>query len=256
MKETQLVNGAVSVRASIPFSPVGPKPAIIALIGEPRELVGAGFVAVTYTIDWRLLKRPTPPPAAQAVGKWVLASPSAAVLGEAYLREIVTTATEYIPAIIDWLETVPEVDTRHIGMAGASTNGFVTLQATAANRRIRAAVALAACADYHSFLRDSSMGMEGKPLALDPAYDRWIQSQEIIRHPRLMVHAALFMKNRVGDQLIPVACADETAKVLAPAYARAGSPERFRYLRVEGTEHGSGEEERRETLAWFQEWLQ
>jgi hypothetical protein len=61
---------------------------------------------------------------------------------------------------------------------------------------------------------------------------------------------------RTGDDLIPVTCADETAKALARAFAAAGAPERFQYRRVEGTSHGTGPEESREMLAWFQEWLQ
>ena len=51
-------------------------------------LLAAGFVAVTYSVNWNRGAAPAPTPAAQAVGKWVLASPSAGVLGEQYLREI------------------------------------------------------------------------------------------------------------------------------------------------------------------------
>lgn len=257
VKETRLVNGAVSVRLDIPLSPVGPKPTVIALFGDTHQFVAAGFVAVTYNINWALLKGPAPPPPPQqVVGKWVLASPSAAVLGETYLRGIASTATDYVPKIIDWLVTVPDVDATRIGMVGVSTNGFVTLQAVAADRRIRAAVAVAACGDYHRFLRYSSMGMEGRPLDLDPAYDRWVQSQEIIRNPRPVVHAALLMVNRVPDELIPISCADETARALARAYKRAGAADRFRYVRVPEAGHGIGLEERRETLVWLQDWLQ
>jgi hypothetical protein len=257
VKETRLVNGAVSVHLDIPLSPPGPKPVVIALIGDRYQLVGAGFVAVTYSIDWSRLKGPppTPPPAEQTVGKWVLASPSAGMLGETYLRGIAGTASEYVPTIIDWLATVPEVDATRIGMAGGSTNGFVTLQAVAADRRISAAVVISACGDYHRFLRYSSMGMEGKPLDLDPAYDRWIRSQEIIRHPHRLVHAALLMVNHVADELIPISCADETARVLADAYARAGVSDRFRFLRVEQAGHGFRVEENSELIGWFQNWL-
>jgi hypothetical protein len=255
VREARLHNGAVTVRLEIPLASRGPKPAVIALIGDTHELIGSGFVAVSYTIDWAALKGPPPPPPQNTVGTWVLASPSAAVLGERYLREIAETATVYVPLIIDWLVTVPDVDPARIGMAGGSTNGFITLQAIAADRRIRAAVAVAACADYRVFLRDSSMGMRGEPLALDAAYERWIRSQEIIQSPRQVVHAALLMINRTGDELIPIGCADETAKVLSRAYARAGVPERFRYLRQEAAGHDLGPTERQEVLVWFQEWL-
>src|SRR5207244_9835841 len=172
----RLASGAVSVRADIPLVPAGPKPAVIALVGDTHQLVGAGFVSVTYSINANLLRNAPPPapPAELTVGKWVLASRSASRLGEKYLHEIIATGEEYVPIILDWIQTLPEVDPHRIGMVGSSTNGFITLQATARDHRIRAAVAIAACGDYRDFLRRSSMGMDGKPLELDPSYARWI----------------------------------------------------------------------------------
>lgn len=258
VKEATLANGTVSAHLEIPLDPAGPKPAVIALLGDTHQLVGGGFVAVRYSINWTLIKGapPTPLPAEHSVGKWVLASPSADVLGERYLRDIAATATVYVPAVINWLETVPEIDATRIGMAGGSTNGFITLQAVAADRRIRAAVAIAACGDYHRFLRYSSMGMGDAPLDLAPAYNQWIQSQEIVRNPHQVVHAALLMVNRVDDQVIPISCADETARVLEQAYRRADATDRFRYVRRPVAGHGIGAEENNETLAWFEQWLQ
>ena len=254
VRETALVNGTVNVQMNIPLTPAGPKPTLIALVGDMSPLQ-AGFIVVTYTVRWDLIQGNTPAaPAEATVGKWVLASPSAAVLGERYLRQIAATANEYVPAIIDWLETMPEVDAARIGMVGGSTNGFVTLQAVAADRRIWAAVAIAACGDYLGFLQNSSMGMEGKPLALDPVYAQWVRSQQIIEHPDRLVHAALLMTNRIGDELIPIGCADETARVLTEAFARAGRPDHFRFVRIEGAGHGIGTEERQEVQAWFDKW--
>jgi predicted acyl esterase len=185
-----------------------------------------------------------------------LASPSADVLGERYLRQISATATDYVPIVIDWLATLPEVDSERIGMAGISTNGFVTLQAVAADRRIRAAVAISACGDYHDFLQHSSMGTGEASLALAPAYEAWLQTQEIVKHPQDVVHAALLMVNKIGDELIPISCGDETARVLERAYRRAGAADRFRYVRLPVASHGMGPDENSETFAWFQQWLQ
>ena len=257
VKETRLAGGAVAVRADIPLVPSGPKPAVIALLGDTHQLVGAGFVTVTYSVNRNLLKHPQPPapPAEETVGKWVLASRSASRLGETYLHEIAATADEYVPMILDWMQTLPEVDPHRIGMVGSSTNGFITLQATARDRRIRAAVAIAACGDYRDFLRRSSMGMDGKPLELDPSYARWIARQELVRHPQGVVHAAVLMVNRIDDPLIPVSCADATAEVLARAYEHAGTPERFRYVRVAEPGHGVGVQEGNEAMVWLQDWL-
>ncbi len=257
VRETQLLDGALTIHLDIPLSPSGPKPVVINLFGDSRPLLAAGFVAATYSINWALLKDALPPPAPAegGVGKWVLASPSASVLGERYLREIGLTATRYVPMVIDYLATVPEIDATRIGMLGGSTNGFITLAAAAHDRRIDAAVVVAACGDYRLFLRDSSMGMAGAPLALSPAYERWVKSQEVIRTPSDLVHVALLMVNRSGDQLIPVACADETARILSAAFARAGVADRFRYVRLPDAGHGYGPQEAAEAMAWLVRWL-
>ncbi|HLK91370.1 MAG TPA: hypothetical protein VKZ18_15840 [Polyangia bacterium] len=257
VREAQLENGPVSVHVEIPLAPAGPKPTVVSLLGDSRPLLAAGFVVATYQIHWALLKGEAapPPPEGAGVGKWVLAAPSAASLGEGYLRQIAATATEHVPRVLDYLATVPEIDVRRIGMAGGSTNGFVALQAAAADRRIRAVVALAACGDYRTFLRDSSMGMEGRPLALAPAYEAWIRNEELIEHPQRVVHAAVLMRDRVRDPLIPIACADRTARVLEAAYARAGVSERFRYERLEEEGHGIDQDDSRATVAWLVQWL-
>lgn len=257
VKEANLVNGAVSVRLDIPLEPPGRKPAVIALLGDTHPVVAAGFVAVTYTVRWGLLRmgQPTPSPAEQTVGKWVLASPSADVLGERYLRDIATTADTYVPAVLDWLVAQPEVDPERLAMVGSSTNGFVTLQAIAADPRLIAGVAIAACGDYHRFLQFSEMGMNGAPLQLSPEFAAWVRGQEVITHPERLTHAAVLMMNRASDRLIPIACADETARVLSEAYARAGVPQRFRFERMEGEGHGMAAPEIAATMAWLKQWL-
>ena len=254
VKETELAG--VVVQAKIPLEPAGPKPAVIALHAGTRPLLAAGFVAVTYKAK-AASPRPqaTPAAGAQAVGKWVLASPAADLLGKGYLHEIAAAADTVVPAVLDWMVTLPEVDPSRLGMAGSSTNGFVTLQATAVDPRLRVAVAIAACGDYQRFLQFSSMGMEGRPLALSPDYARWLEQQEVINHPDRLLHAAVVMINRSGDPLSPVSCADETARVLEEAYARAGQPQRFRYLRIEREGHGVGREEADAANAWLQQWL-
>jgi pimeloyl-ACP methyl ester carboxylesterase len=158
--------------------------------------------------------------------------------------------------VLDWLATQPEVDMRRLGIVGASTNGFVTLQALAAEPRLRAAVVIAACADYECFLRNSSMGLQGKPLALAPSYAAWVHEQDVLYAPQRVVHAALLMLNRTGDELIPYACAEETARVLRQAYAKADAPERFDLQAFDIEGHGIGPQETQATLAWLQRWLQ
>jgi len=225
VREAQLEGGAIVARLEIPLTPAGPKPAILANLNEATTMADAGVVVVTYRIDWGRLKGALPParPASEnTVGKWVLAAPSAQWLGEQYLRQIAATATIVVPKVIDYLETVPEVDATRLAITGASTNGFTALQAITADTRLRVATVVAACGAYEPFLQYSSMGMEGKPLALDPTYARWLESQEVVNHPGRVVHAALLMVNRVQDPLIPIRCADATDLALRRAYAAAG----------------------------------
>jgi dienelactone hydrolase len=257
VKEATLVNGAVAVRLEIPLQPAGPKPTVIALLGDKRPVRAAGWVAASYTVRRGAAggAPPTPAPDAPVVGKWVLASPSEALLGERYLRDISTTAEAYVPAVIDWLVAQPEVDATRLAMVGGSTNGFIALRAAAVDERLGVVAVIAACGDYERFLQGSGMGMNGQPLHLAPEYARWLHGQEVIRDPAALTHAALLMVNRAGDPLIPIACADETARVLTDAYARAGTPERFRYVRLEGEGHGFGPSEAELTMAWLQRWL-
>ena len=138
----------ITVRLEIPLAPAGRKPAVIALLGENDALRAAGAIVVSF-IDWSA--KPPPPPAENTAGKWVLASPSAAVLGREYLRSIARTANEVIPRVVDYLVTLPEIDPGRIGMTGSSTNGFITLEAVAADGRLSAAVAVAACGDHLRF---------------------------------------------------------------------------------------------------------
>ena len=252
VREANVPQHPITVRLEIPLAPAGRKPAVIALLGENDALRAAGAIVVSF-IDWSA--KPPPPPAENTAGKWVLASPSAAVLGREYLRSIARTANEVIPRVVDYLVTLPEIDPGRTGMTGSSTNGFITLQAVAADGRLSAAVAVAACGDHLRFLRFSSMGMAGQPLQLDPEYERWLHGQEPIRHSERLVHAALLVVNRVDDPLIPISCAESTAHVLERAYARAGVPERFRFVRTQESGHGVGKAEGEEALAWLRRWL-
>ena len=256
-REVQLDGDLITVRLHIPPAAESRRPTVIFTLGDRSTLLRQGFVVVTYRINRDVLKPEPPPhaPAETAAGKWVLASASAATLGRDYLRNITTIAVDAIPKIVDYLVTVPEVDPARIAFAGNSSNGFIALQATARDRRLVAAVVLAGCGDYHGFLRYSSMGMEGAALRLAPDYERWLRAQEVMRHPRGLVHAAVLMVNRDRDPVIPRACADTTAAALRAAYARAGTPERFRYTVLEGEQHGLDERELEETLVWLDRWL-
>ena len=251
VRDANLRNG-ITVRLDIPISAAAPMPAVIAMLGDSAQLRAAGMIAVSFA-DWR--PAPSPPASALPAGKLFLASPSADVLGRHYLETIAVTGTDTIPRVVDYLMHVPEIDARRLGITGASTNGFSVLQAAAVEPRLSVVVAAYTCGDYFRFLQDSTMGMEGAPLALDPAYAAWIHEQQPIDHADRLVHAAILLIAGAQDTIIPFSCAESTAKVLEQAYDAAGAPERFRFVRVDKG-HGFDANDQREVMAWLVRWMQ
>jgi hypothetical protein len=251
-RRTRLANG-LGVQLEIPPGP-GPRPAVINQhFGTAAALLARGVVIVSFT---RASAAPPPPsePLGATVGQLVLASPSAGVLGRAYLRAIVAAGTEDVPHVLDYLVTVPEIDSARIGIAGASTNGFAALQALAADDRLAAAVVAFACGDYFRFLRFSSMGMRGEPLTLDDDYARWLVAVEPDTHTPRPVPAALLLIGGTRDVLVPFSCVQATARKLGAAYAAAHVPERFRFIAVDRG-HGVGPAEQAEAVEWLARWL-
>ena len=261
VRVAQLENGLVTVRLELPPAPSGPKPTVISLLGENETIRAAGITVVTYRLNWDRLKgfRPPPEPAASqapknTVGVWLLASPTPKTVGQGYFGVIAANARA-VSTVIDYLGTVPDIDPARIAIGGTSTGGFIALEATA-DARIRAAVIIAACGDYHCFLHRSSLAMQGAPLDLDPAYDRRLREREPIRHPAHLTHAAVLLVNGTEDLAIPISCARATARTFARAYRHAGVPQRFRFVAVEGAAHNDiGERVRGESLAWLERWL-
>jgi dipeptidyl aminopeptidase/acylaminoacyl peptidase len=188
------------------------------------------------------------------VGKWLLASPSPAVIGQGYFKLVASSARDTVPRVLDVLDDDPDVDPHRLGIAGFSTNGFVALLAAAADARLRVAVAIAASGDLHCFLHRSTLAMNGEPLALDPKYDAWLRELDPRRHPGRLVHAALLMVNGRHDVAVPFVCAERTVGPLRRAYAAAHARDRFRFL-ASDEGHGFGAPERDAVLAWFRRWL-
>lgn len=230
----------------------GRKPAVIGNFGARRTLVDAGAVVVTFELTANPGVAP-PAPEGEA-GAWVLRAESPAVIGRGYLQSIVARA-EALVRVVDLVASRPDVDPTRIAVVGASTHGFAALQAAVRDHRIGAVAVLLACGDYHDFLRESWLGMKGKPLALDPDYERWLETLELIRHPERLLPTKVLIVGRTGDETIPISCVDATAEALTPVYARAGFPERFKYVRRDVEGHGVQEDERIDALAFLYRWI-
>lgn len=256
-----LQNGFIEVHVTAPDTPAGPKPAMISMMDEFRTpLLEAGVVVVTYRMRWDLLRGLAPKPPADApppphqVGKWLLASPSPEVIGKGYLTLIDGNARGTVAQVLDALATDPDIDPTRLGIMGFSTNAFTALQATALNPRLRVVVAVAGCGDYHRFLHESSLAMNGEPLTLAADYDEWLTGLELIHHPLRMAHAAVLMVNGRNDLPVPISCAESTARELRRAYRFVGAPERFRFVVVDEG-HALDDLGRRETMSWIARWL-
>ena len=265
-RETTLANGFISVRLDIP--PGGParKPVVLSPIEVHRqEFVDAGIIMAWHRVNWEVLAplvppKPTEPvaPAEQqgpSVGAWLLAAPNPKTVGEAYFGLIEHEAVKVLPTVIDYLWTVPEVDTTRIAIEGSSTTGFIALEAVASDERLTAAVVGSACGDYFTFLHFSNLAMGGKPLDLDRTYSRRLAAEEPIARPRRLTHAALLTLNGAQDLAVPVACAQRTTRILRAAYRRAGVPDRFRAVVYPDHGHNLGPEALAEAAAWWARWL-
>jgi dienelactone hydrolase len=256
----------LEIHVATPVVGAPPYPAIVSLLGEHETLLRAGFAVATFRLHWERLRgldaappsptAPAPSPATGGpVGVWLLASPSPRTVGRRYFG-LIAAYVAAVRRVVDHLTTLEGVDASRLGVVGSSTNGFVSLEATAADARIAAAVAVAACGDYHVFLQRSSLAMHGAPLDLDPVYSRDLRAREPATHPERLTHAAVLMLNGSADQAVPLACAEETAQRLHVAYRRAAVSERFRLVVVEGAAHAAlGARAREESVAWFGRWL-
>jgi dienelactone hydrolase len=256
--EATLDNGALLIRVELPLVPAGPKPVVISPIGDPEPYLAAGLGVATYRINWNggkvSVPRPGPPPA-KTYGVWLLASPTRERIGQAYFDIIEGTAAR-VPAVVDYLSGLAEVDPSRLAIMGSSTHGFVALEAIAREPRLTAGIVFATCGDYPCFLHRSSLAMKGEPLALDPAYEVTLRAREAMSHPERLTHAALLMVNGAKDLAVPAPCAIATARALADAYRRAGVPDRFEFVLVEGAGHGDlWPVGMKETHAWIARWL-
>jgi dienelactone hydrolase len=211
-------------------------PAVVTYIGEADALRAQGLAVVTYAIHWEKLAprgaaRPAPAPGERRYGQWLLATPDARRIGQGDFGLIAGDAENTVPEVLDWVTTLPEIDAGKIGIVGASTYGFVALQA-AADPRIVAAAAIVACGDYHRFLYLSTLGMNGEFLDLEPGYESWLHQREPVRRPERLVHAAVLMVNGADDVAVPAVCA-RRRRACCGGRIRAGVPERYRFVLVE-----------------------
>jgi dienelactone hydrolase len=289
-RAVSIAKGWITVNLVIPREPAGPKPAIVSPTDDEQALLDRGIVLVRFHTNWELLRGFAQPAASDAstaaegaaqaaqaekaaegkappapqnqVGAWLLAAPRPGIVGKAYFALISEDALHSLPQVMDYLQTVPEIDATRIAIAGSSTSGFVALEALARDARFAAAVVRVACGDYHAFLRSSSLALNNEArwlpdgrLELDPDYEAVLQEIEPIRAANRFPPRPLLMLNGAQDKAIPLDCAQHTADALRAAYARQRVPERFRFVVHPDQGHDLGPEAADESLAWWDHWL-
>jgi len=208
-------------------------------------------------------ERPGPKPAEpQTVGSWLLAAPRPGIVGRSYFQFVAVSAHTSVPAVVEHLGTLAEVDPRRIAIVGRSTGGFVVLEALAQEPRLAVGLVRVACGDYHDFLQKSSLALAGNPrwlvdgkIVLDADYEAELRVREPIRTAGRLPPRPLLLQNGGRDPAMPTSCALGTARVFERAYALQGLPERFRFILWDDRGHDLGPDAQAEEIRWCERWL-
>lgn len=264
--EATFQNGFLHVAVSIPQSSRARKPVVIGALEDRERLLALGIAVAHYENDWDALERAArevrDPPEPNQVGAWMLAAPRPGIVGRSYLGLVGASARLSVPRLVDWLSSLPEIDATRIAIAGSSTHGFIALEALMIEPRLAVGVVRAACGDYHTFLRSSSLALRDDErwlpdgaLVLDADYEAELRDREPIRFAERFPPRPLLLLGGGDDAAIPLACVEATARALDAAYARVDLPERFRLVIYEGLGHDLQDAAADEVLGWWRRWL-
>jgi dienelactone hydrolase len=156
-----------------------------------------------------------------------MANPVAALL------EVVSATAAEVPSLVDELVWRRWATPGRIGIAGVSLGGYVAYGAAVSDRRIAAAVAIAASPRWGA----------------DPRSPH--------RHPERFPPLALLSITAGADAIVPPADARALHRTLEPHYA--ATPERLRHVELPDEPHwmseGAWERARAEARLWFDRFL-
>ena len=196
------------------------------------------------------------------MGAWLLRAPRPGIIGRAYFQLITTEAHETIPAVVDYLLTLPDIDPEQIAIAGSSTGGFTALQALAEEPRLALGVVQVACGEYRMFLQSSSLGLDDQErwlvdgeMVLDEKYGEKIDAIEPAARAELLPPRPLLLLSGAQDRAIPPACVHRSADRFAAAFEAAGVPDRFEWVEFEDLGHDIGPPGQALILEFLERWL-
>ncbi|MDG2303125.1 MAG: prolyl oligopeptidase family serine peptidase [Candidatus Binatia bacterium] len=268
--EVGIHNHWITVNIGLPHHGRPPYPVLLNPIVPDHELLERGIGVVRWKTNWEILSglskpKATPGPGAkkpETVGAWLLRAPRPGIIGRAYFQLITTEAHETIPAVVDYLLTLPDIDPEQIAIAGSSTGGFTALQALAEEPRLALGVVQVACGEYRMFLQSSSLGLDDQErwlvdgeMVLDEKYGEKIDAIEPAARAELLPPRPLLLLSGAQDRAIPPACVHRSADRFAAAFEAAGVPDRFEWVEFEDLGHDIGPPGQALILEFLERWL-
>lgn len=253
----------------LPDGGAPPFPVVLSPIVPDAELLRRGIGVVRWKTHWEVLSElapePSPSPAPStaeedtSVGAWILRSPRPGVIGRAYFQLITTEAHKSVPAVLDYLQTQPEVDSSRVAITGSSTGGFTALQALAEDPRLHAGVIQVACGDYRAFLRSSRLGLDDDErwlvdgeMVLDDDYGAVLDAIAPANRADRFPPRPLLVLSGAEDRAIPAACVRSTVAKLRKTYERAGVRNEITWVEFADLGHNMGPTAAARTLEFLE----
>ena len=134
---------------------------------------------------------------------------------------------------IDYLETLPQIDAKHVALMGISGGGQMTLWTTAIEPRIKAAVV----SGYINTVRDSILGMHHCICNFIPGMAAKLDMPDLAC---LIAPRPLLLESGTTDPIFPIAATREAIKRIGKAYTALGVKDRFVTDIFEGDHQWSG----------------
>ncbi|PYT30833.1 MAG: hypothetical protein DMG57_07005 [Acidobacteria bacterium] len=146
---------------------------------------------------------------------------------------------------IDYLLTLPDVDSGRIGVTGNSGGGLNTLFTAALDERVRAAVIVGYTFEFNNWLKYAGTHCTCTQL---PGLFRAMEWFEIAG---LITPRALMMLQGENDDLFPISGARRAGHNTKTLYALLGQPERVRFDEVPGQPHAYSRPYRERMYGWM-----
>jgi dienelactone hydrolase len=152
---------------------------------------------------------------------------------------------------LDYLCTLPEVDTKRIGATGISMGSTRSWWLAAVDERVACAVGVACLTRYENLIAHGQLRQHGVYYYVNGLLEHF-DSEGVLA---LIAPRPFLALNGELDAGSPADGIRMIEAKVAPVYAALGAKERFRSVLYKDTGHVYTAEMREEMLAWFARWL-